>query len=301
MERARIALRGTAVGDAFGETFFGPPEAVARRLASRSLLPPPWRYTDDTVMANVVTEALNRHGGIEQDALAGGFVDAYVRDPARGYGGAAQQLLQEIARGRSWRNAAPALFSGTGSMGNGGAMRAAPIGAYFAEEISAAAEHARLAAEVTHAHPEGQAGAVAVAVAAAWAWTHRERRAPDLGGELLRSVVDALPETETRAGVERAIALGPEAAVDRAVAVLGNGSKVRAQDTVPLALWAVARHLDDFAEGLWTLVNALGDRDTTCAIAGGVLALRTGPQGIPPAWDRARERLSSISFRGPRP
>jgi len=197
MQRARLALHGTAVGDAFGETFFGPPERVSARVSGRSLLPALWRYTDDTVMATVVTEVLERHGSINQDALAHGFVDAYAREPDRGYGGGAHQILGEIARGRSWHEAARALFGGTGSMGNGGAMRAAPIGAYFADDVAAAAEHARNSAEVTHAHPEGQAGAMAVALASAWAWTHREREAPGLGAELLEWLVNALPPSDT--------------------------------------------------------------------------------------------------------
>jgi hypothetical protein len=52
-------------------------------------------------------------------------------------------------------------------MGNGGAMRAAPVGAFFADDLAALVEHADRSAAVTHAHAEGRAGAVAVAAAAA--------------------------------------------------------------------------------------------------------------------------------------
>jgi ADP-ribosylglycohydrolase len=37
--------------------------------------------------------------------------------------------------------------------------------------------------------------------------------------------------------------------------------------------------------------SALGDRDTTCAIVGGILALRSGRDGIPRQWLQARETL----------
>ena len=40
-------------------------------------------------------------------------------------------------------------------------MRVAPLGAYFAEDVERAASEAHLSAQVTHAHPEGQAGAIA--------------------------------------------------------------------------------------------------------------------------------------------
>ena len=43
-------------------------------------------------------------------------------------------------------------FGGEGSMGNGGAMRAAPIGAYFADDLDRVAREARASAEPTHAH-----------------------------------------------------------------------------------------------------------------------------------------------------
>jgi ADP-ribosylglycohydrolase len=72
---------------------------------------------------------------------------------------------------------------------------------------------------------------------------------------------------------------------------LGNGSGVTAADTVPLCMWLVCQHPDDFHEALWTTVSALGDRDTTCAIVGGVLACRVGLAGIPPFMLDAREPL----------
>jgi hypothetical protein len=38
-------------------------------------------------------------------------------------------------------------------------------------------------------------------------------------------------------------------------------------------------------------VSALGDRDTTCAIVGGVVSLQVGEAGLPAAWLDAREPL----------
>jgi len=60
---------------------------------------------------------------------------------------------------------------------------------------------------------------------------------------------------------------------------------------VPLCFWVAARKSEDFAEALWETVSALGDRDTTCAIVGGILAARTGVEGIPRPWLEAREPL----------
>ena len=47
----------------------------------------------------------------------------------------------------------------------------------------------------------------------------------------------------------------------------------------------------DYREALWQTVSALGDRDTTCAIVGDIVAMQVGLEGIPADWRRARERL----------
>jgi ADP-ribosylglycohydrolase len=168
MRRALRSLEGLSVGDAFGEQLLAQPSTVFRRMEARDVMPGMWAYSDDTVMAMSIVETLQRHGGIDQAWLAARFAKKYQLDPTRGYGTMAHMILAEIARGRDWRQAAGAAFGGRGSMGNGGAMRAAPVGAYFAGDLSTAAAQARLSAEVTHAHAEGQAGAMAVAPASSW-------------------------------------------------------------------------------------------------------------------------------------
>lgn len=64
-----------------------------------------------------------------------------------------------------------------------------------------------------------------------------------------------------------------------------------APDTVPLCVWAAARFGGSFEEALWQTVSALGDRDTTCAIVGGIVVLATGLDGVPAAWREGREAL----------
>ncbi len=76
-----------------------------------------------------------------------------------------------------------------------------------------------------------------------------------------------------------------------AAAALGNGRMVRADDTVPFALWCAARHPDDLPTALWATAAGLGDVDTTCAITGGVVSARTGTGGLPPEWSERREPL----------
>jgi ADP-ribosylglycohydrolase len=291
MERALLSLDGLSVGDAFGQRFFGPP-SVELQIAERSFPKPPWPYTDDTEMALAILESLECRGRIDQDDLARSFARRYRANPCRGYGGTAHGILERLGAGIPWQVAAGEVFSGMGSMGNGGAMRVAPLGAYWADDYQAVVEQARASAQVTHAHPEGQAGAIAVAVAAAWATRRRSGQETALGSSLLEVGLDYTPAGETRRGLEVARTLSPDLSVQTAVSVLGNGLKVTSPDTVPFALWCAARHIDHYEDALWATVSGLGDRDTTCAIVGGVVALACGRESIPVAWLAARETLA---------
>ncbi|MEP6895615.1 MAG: ADP-ribosylglycohydrolase family protein [Chloroflexota bacterium] len=280
LEYALKSLDGLSLGDAFGELFFrrSPFETTFDDLPKTF-----WEWTDDTHMALSIVEILKTYQHIDQDALAKAFAKRYKQDPARGYGGGAHKLLSNIASGGSWREGAPKLF-GTGSYGNGAAMRAAPIGGFFYDDVNKAAYEANLSAEVTHSHHEGKAGAIAVAVAAAIA----ANKPYPTGIDFLKEVIPYLPEGITRSRIELAMQI-PSTAIIDAMKQLGSGENVSAQDTVPFCLWSAAYHLDSYEEALWNTAKGLGDVDTTCAIVGGIVAL-SAPE-IPASWLKHREPL----------
>jgi ADP-ribosylglycohydrolase len=289
LDRAWLSLDGLSVGDAFGERFFGPPSEVGQRISRRELPEAPWTYTDDTEMALSIVEILQERGSIDQDLLAARFAGRMQFN--RGYGRGAYTVLWGVKQGLDWRLATRVGFRGMGSFGNGAAMRVAPLGAFFADQpIGVICHQARLSAEVTHAHKEGAAGAIAVAVAAAIAWQERGKKGA-LGPTWIAAVREAIPPGYTRDAVSEALDVPSDATIVEAAKALGNGSGVTAPDTVPLCLWVVAHASNDFEHALWRTVSALGDRDTTCAIVGGILALRTGHDGIPAGWLRSREKL----------
>jgi ADP-ribosylglycohydrolase len=289
MARAHRALDGLSVGDGFGERYFGVPALVAERIEARALASAPWRTTDDTEMGLSVCQVLDEHGRIDQDHLARLFAARYRRDPARGYGGTAHDILQRIGAGLPWRQVSAAVFDGQGSMGNGSAMRVAPVGAYFADDLRRVVTEAQASAQVTHFHPDGQAGAVAIAVAAAWAVGVGEGR--PASKSLFELVLDLTPGGDTRTGLERAAKLSLQLAPATVAQELGSGQRVICSDTVPFSVWCAARHPHDYVEAMWATVAGLGDRDTTCAIVGGIVALSAGPGAIPKDWLLSRERL----------
>ena len=190
---ARRSLEGLSLGDAFGERWFplfrAPQQARNEIRARRTPAEPVWHWTDDTAMARALQRVLDDHGEVDQDRLATCFALTYDIDPARGYGHGMHILLPELLTAPAdWRTLAPDLFEG-GSLGNGAAMRVAPLGARFHADLDHAARQAQLSAEVTHAHPQGIAGAVAVAVAAALQVR---------GGFTLTAVADRTPEGPVR-------------------------------------------------------------------------------------------------------
>jgi ADP-ribosylglycohydrolase len=294
LARARRSLEGLSIGDAFGERFFVDPVIIETRLRSRSVeRPGPWRWTDDTAMALTLVNVLAEHGDVEGTTLARAWLEHYRREPWRGYGAGMHRLFEALAEGADWHEVAFALFDG-GSFGNGAAMRVAPLGAYFADDLDAVVEAARRSAVVTHAHEEGQAGAIAIAVAAAAARQTRALPESEAREQIFDEVLDRLLDSETRDGIEKARNTNLSFRVESAVGRLGNGSRISSQDTVPFCLWCIARHLRDYEAALWTTVAGLGDRDTTCAIVGGVVAVATDEPAFPKEWVERREPLEGI-------
>lgn len=294
LARVICSVEGLSVGDAFGEQFFHQPDGAENRVATHMLPSPPWPYTDDTQMALSIVSILRQYGIIEQDCLAESFAERY--DPSRGYGPSMHRLLRSIRAGNPWKEAASNQFAGQGSFGNGAAMRVTPIGAFFAEAMDEVVEQASRSALVTHTHPEAIAGSIAVAVAAAWAWRLRHSSAPVSRAEFLDLILPVVPTSEVRRKIRWARDLSAAASVEAVVSLLGNGTGLSAQDTVPFVLWCAGEQLNSYEQALWLTASGFGDVDTTCAMVGGIVALFCGAEGIPAAWKQAREPLPNWPF-----
>ena len=128
INQAKLSLEGLSVGDAFGQCFFYHPVEWA---TTHTIPEGQWHWHDDTDMALSIVEVLvitvisirmhwRRHSPDATRKTLCGVMAAVPSSP-----------LKEINQGVDWRAVAPALFE-WGSYGNGGAMRAAPIGGYYA-------------------------------------------------------------------------------------------------------------------------------------------------------------------------
>jgi ADP-ribosylglycohydrolase len=293
---AFASIRGLALGDGFGERWFFRGRREAIEMIQHRTTPgdQPWRWTDDTALALALLRVLTVHGQVLQQELAEEFATMYAADPYRNYGSGMHELLPKLGQDPgNWATYARTLFGGQGSLGNGAAMRAAPLGAWFRQDPELAVAQAALAAEVTHAHPEGVAGGVAVAAAAALAaasGADSSATAPD-PHTFLAATADLTPAGPIRNILRRAADLAPDTPAQKAAEILGNGRRIRASDTAPFAIWSAAHHLDNLVDALWTTAEGLGDVDTTCAITGGIVAARTGMSGVSARWLELLEEL----------
>lgn len=291
VERMKLSLDGLGLGDALGEMLSYQSANAPKFLLNNDLPAGPWFHTDDTEMAISIVAVLKSHGEVNQGALAQRFARRFERDPERGYGSMTRIQMGELIAGGKWRATAANAFHGQGSMGNGGAMRVAPLGAYFADDLERCVAEARASSVVTHTHPEGVAGTIAVAVAAAMAWQLKATSANEYSRQFIDEVIRFTPESRVHQGIQQASRLPADFLVEDAARVLGNGSLVTAPDTVPFCVWLAAHYPANFKEALTQTIRVDGDCDTNAAIVGGIVALSAGREAIPTDWLRAREPI----------
>ncbi len=289
LERMMLSLDGLSIGDALGEMCAYRYETAGARLRQNDLPAGPWFHTDDTEMAISIVAVLKSHGTIEQDFLAKRFMRRWERDPERGYGKMTRMQLRDMLMGENWRETSAKAFGGQGSKGNGGAMRVAPLGAYFAGQPELAAREAEASSLVTHTHPEAVAGAIATAVAASAAWRLRSSDKFTRAHALFEEVLRLTPESEVRRKLLLASETSIEVGVHAAAKAFGKGELVTAPDTVPFCIWRAAHHLDNYVEALAETISVGGDCDTNAAIVGGIVAISAGKESIPEDWLKARE------------
>jgi ADP-ribosylglycohydrolase len=296
-ELARRALKGISIGDAFGESFFGERSEIQKYIHERTIPPTKWEFTDDTVMAIAVYEQLEKHQTIVQHALAQQFAINHDKDVNRGYGATARRILREISEGGDWKEISQNVFDGMGSMGNGASMRVSPIGAYYYDDLEKVKMLAIQSAEITHANVEGITGAIAVAMATALATQLKMQKSKATPHDFITRVAAALPGSDTKSKIIKSIAVPYDYNIESVEVILGNGTKIIAQDTVPFAVWCAANNLHDFEEALWKAVSILGDRDTICAIVGGITIMSTDEDKVPKEWLTSVEDFETSVFR----
>lgn len=275
-DRFRGLLVGTAVGDALGRPVEGHREIRPSYLEEIRTAPRSNRVSDDTVMTNALTESLLACNGFDGDDMAKRFADEYAAEPWRGYGRNVVSVFLAVRSGVPWDVAAAQQFDGSGSYGNGSAMRVAPVAAWEYPRLGRTIDLARATSRVTHTHPSGIDGAVVQAVA-----THHALKKDLVPGALLRDLDRAVSSDEFRAKLEAL----PRALVrdDDEYARLHLGNWVAAHNSVVTALYCFLLS-SGFVETLMRAIRLGGDTDTIGAMAGALAGARWGHHSIPKHW-----------------
>ena len=148
-KRARGVLLGLALGDALGAPFEGRSQLTATQVEAWIDAHEPLRWTDDTHMALTLARHLVDDPELrDPEALGSAFAQAYALEPWRGYVSGPPQVFAMVEQGLTFQQAAGSLFGGSGSFGNGAAMRVAPVGllpAALLDRLEARAELEHLA------------------------------------------------------------------------------------------------------------------------------------------------------------
>lgn len=300
-------LLGTFVGDALGMPVEGLAAGTIRYRHGlvRDMLDArlgKGTYTDDTEMTVAVAESLVARRGFDGAHMAARFVAGL--DRARGYGRGTLEALDRVAAGTPWQRAGARTY-GSGSFGNGAAMRAAPVGLLFHGDLHAAMDVARAQSDITHSHPLGRAGAAVMAggVAMAVRWG-TEIAGPLLPAAFLEPIAAGLLDNERLfdeclAKVVHMLGECPGLPVDagdderlaaatHVAGVLGNDT--RAFQSVPAALYSFLAHPRDPEQALITAVSLGGDTDTIAAMAGALCGAYRGRLAWPRRWIDALEQ-----------
>ena len=273
------SLVGTGVGDAVGASFEGRyrvnPDEIQATVERRKVL----TYTDDTHMMIGVAESLIRSKGFNGEDMASTFIQNYELEPFRGYGPGPPRIFRMVTAGEAWDKAAQKLYPG-GSYGNGSAMRVAPIGVFYHDDLEMVREVAYKSSQITHAHSLGKEGAALQAYAIALV-TNLQPQAFDHSNFLVK-VIDYVQDEVYKQKLNRIEELLARSDKTRVVIKLGNG--IEAFNSVPTAIYSFLVHPDSFAEAVLYAISLGGDTDTIGAMTGAISGAHLGIESIPDSW-----------------
>jgi len=242
------------------------------------------RFTDDTQMTLAVAEWLT--SGVERNgkSLLTTFVERY--EPWRHYGSGTRLILESFRGvGENWQALATAMFP-QGSYGNGSAMRAAPVGLFLHNDLTAVLKFARISSVVTHSHPLAIQGAALQATAVALAT--RGVREPAQFLRLLNAALAHFAELGEDTSAYQTALVRISAGISKQVPpikmaqLLGNG--IKAQEAVPMAIYCFLAAPNSFEKAVESAIFLGGDTDTIGCMTGAVSGAALGEDAIPKRW-----------------
>ncbi|TFG14217.1 MAG: hypothetical protein EU535_03765 [Promethearchaeota archaeon] len=300
LDKFQGSLMGVAIGDTLGRPFEGKlrQEIYSYFTNFEDFIQKNKRifntYTDDTQLTLHTAEALIKGNGFNPNNLIFEYVQ-WLEDPPIGPGYGCISSIRKLKYGVPWQKAA------SNSGGNGTAMRIAPIGLFYHQDLNALKNAAIQSSNITHSHPAASAGALVVARAIAYLIDKNPKKSfpidqfleiliSSLYGsqeEIWEEFIEILKKLKTN------IHLSMEAGLIK-FSQVGVKSPFFIEQylgqafvhpytisTVVCSLFIFLKHLNSFESCIYELATAGGDSDTVAAIGGGIAGAYFGLKNIP--------------------
>ncbi len=277
-------LLGAAVGDALGMQTEGLSPAEVSKLGwirdygTGSLNPKlrPGQYTDDTQQTLLLAESLAEKGRLDMDHYASKLKKWGLKlrenpELDRMTGRTSLEAIERLLGGVSWQE------SGGERASCGAAMRVAPVGMLYWQDLQLAGEMAALSALPTHSSPAARAGAAAVAVGVAAALQGKN------ASEIVRAASSAASRWD-KPLADRIRFAWKLKDFDSRTALERIGASPLVWEAVPAAFYCLAHSPRSFSGVVLAAVNFGDDSDSVASMAGAISGALLGVGAIPARW-----------------
>lgn len=313
----RGCLIGGLLGDCIGAPFEGDfpvSKTVLKNYLSNFLSDSPrtgsvqlLSYTDDTAMTLSVAKSLVEKRTFDPKDMAKKFVDEFFHQPKRGYGMNVVDVFSALKTIDFQDVFEPAKrqFEGTGSYGNGAAMRVAPVALYGYEDEELVKQIAKDSALLTHFHQHGYNGAILQSLAVHQALTADTSNDidPIVFVDTLLEKMEKIEKEVTDvgllqdkkpfcAGLKKVKNIFEKHHLDMSAEEIAGflGNHISAHKSVPTAIFSFLRGFhplenfesnNPFARTLYFAISVGGDTDTIACMAGSIAGAYHGESVIP--------------------
>ncbi|BFZ01698.1 hypothetical protein BsWGS_04737 [Bradybaena similaris] len=341
LSRFKACLVGAVVGDCIGSNYegrlsvkisdvvntvfkleevFSSTQQAQRKEEARPV--PKYWYTDDTAMARSVAASLLEKKHFDARDMANRFSTEYFKEPDRGYGGSVVTVFEALKDPDLIDVFKPASsqFGGSGSFGNGGAMRIAPavLFAFHENDLSKLKDLVSSITKITHTHHLAINGTLLQAFAVDQSLRQQQENID--ADEFIDSLISKMRPVEEESNAEKPPAANTresakkieshptpycyklskikellknsDVGVDDVVNELGHD--VSAFGSVPAAVFSFLKAAtqdipelngrNKFEQTVLYAISLGGDTDTIATMAAAIAGALYGIEQIPEAW-----------------
>jgi len=256
-QRITGCLLAGALGDSIGAFF-------ENQSAPQFTVPSDLRVTDDTQLTIATCESIIASSIVDPVSVAARMTDWFRDRRISGIGASTLKSLTELNAGGHW-----AMVGATGerSVGNGAAMRIAPLAFFLDPTMPAHRTTIRDVCRITHRNDEAYIGALAILHSI-------KRRILDL--DLIEYLIDQLPDSRIR---DRFVEINDENLSAKQLASRHKPSGY-VVDSVPLSV-LTAIESDSLLDSIKSIVEFGGDTDTIASMFGNVFGAIYGLSVLP--------------------